>query len=128
MCEGTGSQTYTLTPDIGSSDTRRGRIAHTIGQLCSHLFRVRTACSNCEGTGTVEQTREKSLEDLSTLQQTFLFEADLHRETPDEETQRKIEEMKEQADGPATGGHPTPQQAPSPGQIPSGQNPPRTPR
>lgn len=71
------------------------------------MLRVRTTCSRCDGTGTVTTEREKRLDELSSLQKELLFEADLHRETPSEETEERIEEMERKANA-AT------QQAPSP--------------
>lgn len=75
-----------------------------------------TACERCDASGEITETRPLRLDELSSTQFSFLFEADLYREHGD----RDEEDIPSQAGGP--GPHSTPN-APSssPGaNIPSG--------
>lgn len=112
VCDGSGTRTYEANPsDFG--DSFRGRFLDRVGSILSRLVRIETTCSECGGDGVITESRPKRLDELSTLQRTFLLRADLERETPDEETQQQIEEAKRQAE---SGSQNVPSQ---PGQTPS---------
>jgi len=49
-------------------------------------------CEVCEGTGTIEESRPRRLDELYDKQIQVLFESDLYREGMDEETQKQLKQ------------------------------------
>lgn len=98
---------YQLSPE-SADESIRGRLYGAVASVLESLCRVETSCPNCGGTGEIEETRPKRLDELSGLQKSFLLEADMERETPDEETQREMEQMRQQGGAGMGGQHGTP--------------------
>lgn len=90
-------------------DSYTDRLTACAASICT----VETDCPKCGGTGEVVYEREKRLDELSGLQKSFLLTADLERESPNEEQQQEIEQMRAQQSGhgqsaPTGGGRPSP--------------------
>lgn len=77
-CGGSGTHEYRVATDVDSSDGVIGTLVSGLTRVLS-VFHIETPCGACGGTGEREETRELFLDELSTLQSSFLYQAELER-------------------------------------------------
>jgi hypothetical protein len=68
-------------------------------------FSIDRTCESCGGTGSVERTRERHLEELTDKQIDFLYEAQIERKKAENGTEEDIEGAKQDVDVPTPSGN-----------------------
>lgn len=77
-CAGSGSTEYELEADLDADGVITGPLTSAITSALS-AFSVQTSCGTCGGTGEREETRELLLDELTSTQMSFLYQANLER-------------------------------------------------
>jgi len=80
LCDGSGvvQTDIVRTGDLDEIDSQHRELVSTLSTLLE-TFALERPCGSCNGTGSIVDTREKRLEDLTGTQKEFLYQANLER-------------------------------------------------